>query len=67
MTNSAILAELHAARQKILADYSGDTAAYRRDAQARLEASGRQIARCEQRAIRRSAQRSGEAAAANQS
>ena len=44
MTRNAILDELHAARRKILADYNGDTAAYLRDAQARLEASGRPIA-----------------------
>ena len=52
MTRNAILDELHAARRQILAQYNGDTAAYLRDAQARLEASGRRIARCEQRTIR---------------
>jgi hypothetical protein len=52
MTNNAILDELHAARRKILADYRGDTAAYLRDAQARLAASGRPIAERKQRAIR---------------
>ena len=52
MTRNAILDELHAARRQILADYNGDTAAYLRDAQARLEASGRPIAHREQRTIR---------------
>ena len=52
MTHSAILDELHAARRKILAQYNGDTAAYLRDAQARLEASGRPIARRKQRTLR---------------
>ncbi len=51
MTRNPILDELHAARQKILADYGGDTAAYLRDAQKRLEASGRPIAPCKQRTI----------------
>lgn len=55
MTPNAILEELHAARRKILADYGGDTAAYLRDAQARLEASGRPIAERPQRTIRRAA------------
>jgi hypothetical protein len=60
---NAILAELHAARRKILAEYHGDTAAYLKDAQARLEASGRPIARREQRTIRRaSATKPGEMA-----
>ena len=49
MTRNAILDELHAARRKLLADYNGDTAAYLRDAQARLEASGRTIAHRKQR------------------
>jgi hypothetical protein len=52
MTRNAILDELHAARRKILAKYKGDTAAYLRDAQARLEASGRPIAHRKQRTIR---------------
>ena len=52
MTRNAILDELHAARRQILADYGGDTAAYLRDAQARLEASGRPIAHRQQRTIR---------------
>ncbi len=52
MIRNAILDELHAARRKILADYNGDTAAYLRDAQARLEASGRSIAHRRQRTIR---------------
>ncbi len=52
MTGNAILDELHAARRKILADWGGDTAAYLRDAKARLEASGRPIADRKQRTIR---------------
>lgn len=38
-----VLNELHAARAKILADWNGDTNAYLRDAQKRLEESGRPI------------------------
>ena len=49
MTQNPILDELHAARRKILADYNGDTAAYLRDAQVRLEASGRPIWQGKQR------------------
>lgn len=52
MTHNIILEELHAARRKILADFNGDTAAYLRDAQARLEASGRPIWQGKQRTIR---------------
>jgi len=52
MSRNAILDELHAARRQLLADYKGDTAAYLRDAQARLEASGRPIASRRQRTIR---------------
>ena len=52
MARNAILDELHAARRQILADYNGDTSAYLRDAQARLEASGRPIAQRKQRTIR---------------
>jgi hypothetical protein len=52
MTRNVILDELHAARRKLLAEYNGDTAAYLRDAQARLEASGRPIAHRKQRTIR---------------
>ena len=52
MTRNAILDEIHAARRQILADYNGDTAAHLRDAQARLEASGRPIAQRKQRTIR---------------
>lgn len=52
MTHNTILEELHAIRRKILADCNGDTAAYLRDAQARLEASGRPIWRGKQRKIR---------------
>jgi len=51
MTQNAILDELHAARRKILADYDGDTTAYLRDAQVRLEASGRPIWQGKQRTI----------------
>jgi hypothetical protein len=53
MARNAILDELHAIRRQILEDYKGDTAAYLRDAQARLEASGRPIAKIEQRRIHR--------------
>jgi hypothetical protein len=68
MTRNAILEELHAARRQLLADYNGDTAAYLRDAQARLEASGRPIAQRKQRSIRRAlAGKSGEVAVQNQS
>ncbi len=68
MTCNAILEELHAARQQLLADYNGDTAAYLRDAQARLEASGRPIAHRKQRTIRRiNAAKPGKLAAENQS
>jgi len=52
MTRNPILDELHAARRQILADWDGDTAAYLRDAQARLEASGRLISQRQQRTIR---------------
>jgi len=52
MAGNAIFDELHAARRKILADWDGDTAAYLRDAQARLEASGRPIAHRKQITIR---------------
>jgi hypothetical protein len=68
MTRNAILDELHAARRKILADYRGDTAAYLRDAQARLEASGRPICHRKQRTIRcTGAAKSGESKMDNQS
>ena len=68
MTRNAILDELHAARRKILADCNGDTAAYLRDAQARLEASGRPIWRGKQRTIRcTEAAKSGDSAVENQS
>ena len=52
MTRNAILDELHAVRRQLLAKYKGNTAAYLRDAQARLEASGRPIAHRKQRTIR---------------
>ena len=45
-----VLEELHAARRKLLADWNGDTEAYLRDAQARLEKSGRPIWQGNQRA-----------------
>jgi hypothetical protein len=68
MTRNAILDELHAGRRKILADYHGDTAAYLRDAQARLEASGRPIAHRKQRTIRfTGATKSGQVAKETQS
>ena len=38
-----ILEELHKARQKILADWNEDTGAYLRNAQIRLEQSGRTV------------------------
>jgi hypothetical protein len=53
MTRNAILDEIHAVRRQILAEYRGDVAAYLRDAEARLEASGRPVARREQRTVRR--------------
>lgn len=52
MTRNAILDELHAVRRKLLAECDGDTAAYLRDAKARLEASGRVVANVKQRTIR---------------
>ncbi len=68
MASNAILDELHAARRKILADWDGDTAAYLRDAKARLEASGRLIAHRKQRTIRcTGAAKSGESEVENQS
>ncbi|MEX0718915.1 MAG: hypothetical protein WD066_20140 [Planctomycetaceae bacterium] len=67
MTRNPLLDELHAARRKILADYDGDTAAYLGDARKRLEASGRPIAACKQRTIRRTAAaKQGDAGTANQ-
>lgn len=44
--------ELHSARRQILAEYDDDTKAYLRDAQVRLEASGRPIWQGKQRTIR---------------
>lgn len=52
MTRNAILDELHATRELILKEWGGDTAAYLKDAQARLEASGRPIWQGKQRTIR---------------
>ena len=60
MARNEILDELHAARRKILKDCNGDTAAYLRDAQSRLEASGRPIWRGKQRTIRSGAANSGD-------
>ena len=68
VARNEILDELHAARRKILDDYNGDTAAYLRDAQARLEASGRPVWRGKQRTIRCSgAAKSGELPVENSS
>ncbi len=68
MTRNAILDELHAVRRQILDKYNGDTAAYLRDAQARLEASGRPISRRKQRTIRcTEAAKSGDSEAENPS
>jgi hypothetical protein len=53
MARNEILDELHAARRQILASCNGDIATYLRDAQKRLEASGRPIANAKQRRIRR--------------
>jgi hypothetical protein len=53
MSTNPILDELHATRRAILAQYGGDVAAYLRDAQARLLASGRPLAQLPQRSIRR--------------
>ena len=52
MARNPILEELHAARQQLLADCGGDTAAYLKEARARLEASGRPIAIREQKTLR---------------
>ncbi len=46
-----VLEELHEARRKILADWEGDTDAYLRDAQKRLEQSSRPIWQGKQRTI----------------
>jgi len=46
-----VLEELHAARRKILADWNGDTDAYLRDAQTRLEQSRRPIWQGKQRTM----------------
>ena len=46
-----VLEELHAARRKILADWNGDTKAYLRDAQTRLEQSNRPIWQGKQRTM----------------
>ncbi len=49
MMTNPVLDELHAARRKILFDWNGDTRAYLKDAQARLEESGRPIWQGKQR------------------
>ena len=68
MTRNPILDELHEVRRQMLAEYDGDLSAYLRDAQARLEASGRPIAKLKQRTIRcTGAAKSGELAVDNQS
>jgi hypothetical protein len=68
MTRNAILDELHAARRKILEECKGDTAAYLRGAQERLEASGRPIWQGKQRTIRcNGAAKSGDEAVENRS
>jgi hypothetical protein len=46
-----VLEELHSARHKILADWNGDTDAYLRDAQKRLEQSSRPIWQGKQRTM----------------
>lgn len=68
MTRNPILDELHEIRRQMLAEYHGDLSAYLRDAQARLEASGRPIAKLKQRTIRcTGAAKSRELAVENQS
>jgi hypothetical protein len=67
MTPNPILQELYAARAKIMAEYGNDLGRYLRDAQARLEASGRPIAKIEQRRIRINTPESQELAVESQS
>lgn len=52
MPRNAILDDLHAVRRQLMAQYQGDAGAYLRDAQKRLEASGRPIDLRKQRIIR---------------
>lgn len=52
MMRNTIIDALHEARKKILAKYQGDTAAYLRDAQTRLEASDHKIWPGKQKSIR---------------
>ncbi len=52
MSHNLILDELHKIRRQMLAEHDGDLASYLRDAQARLEASGRPIWQGKQRTIR---------------
>ncbi len=66
MSRNPILDELHEIRRQILAEYDNDLSAYLRDAQARLEASGRPIWQGKQRTIRcTGAAKSGELAVEN--
>ena len=68
MTRNPILDELHQIRRQILAECAGDLSAYFRDAQARLEASGRPIWQGKQRTIRcTGAAKSGDLTVDNQS
>ena len=52
MTRNLILEEIYQIREQILGEYRGDTSAYLRDAQKRLLASGRPVAKITQRTIR---------------
>lgn len=68
MTRNPILEEIYQIREQILAEYQGDTSAYLRDAQKRLLASGRPVAKIKQRTIRcTGAAKSGVAAVERQS
>ena len=55
MSHNPILVELHAARQKLLADVGGDVHRYVEEAKHRALASGRKIAEPKQRTVRRTA------------
>lgn len=52
MKPNPVLDELYQARAAIIAEYNGDVAAYLRDAQRRLVASGRPISEIKQRSLR---------------
>ena len=52
ISQNPVLEELHAARRKILADWNGDTEAYLKDAQTRLEKSQRPIWQGKQRTFK---------------